>query len=114
MSLVIKKKTFTLTRFFFYVQLAQFRQRKAQSDGQNVSKKQKKKKKASNTKDEESMQDSPDIDQSRGDETSTYSSRRGAAAAADFNIIRTLQSGEIVKDNQTYNIEVSVYQILIN
>ncbi|KYO26647.1 A-kinase anchor protein 9 isoform C [Alligator mississippiensis] len=85
--------------------LAQFRQRKAQSDGQNVSKKQKKKKKASNTKDEESMQDSPDIDQSRGDETSTYSSRRGAAAAADFNIIRTLQSGEIVKDNQTYNIE---------
>uniref|UniRef100_A0A7M4F6D0 A-kinase anchoring protein 9 n=1 Tax=Crocodylus porosus TaxID=8502 RepID=A0A7M4F6D0_CROPO len=105
MSLVIKKKTFTLTRFFSYVQLAQFRQRKAQSDGQNVSKKQKKKKKASNTKDEESVQDSPDIDQSRGDETSMYSGRRGAAATADFNIIRTLQSGEIVKDDQTYNIE---------
>ncbi|XP_019388575.1 PREDICTED: A-kinase anchor protein 9 isoform X3 [Crocodylus porosus] len=85
--------------------LAQFRQRKAQSDGQNVSKKQKKKKKASNTKDEESVQDSPDIDQSRGDETSMYSGRRGAAATADFNIIRTLQSGEIVKDDQTYNIE---------
>ncbi|XP_019363945.1 PREDICTED: A-kinase anchor protein 9 isoform X2 [Gavialis gangeticus] len=51
------------------------------------------------------MQDSPDIDQSRGDETSMYIGQRGAAATADFNIIRTLQSGEIVKDDQTYNIE---------
>ncbi|KAM9304112.1 A-kinase anchor protein 9 isoform 3-T3 [Morus bassanus] len=85
--------------------LAQFRQRKAQTDGQNGSKKQKKKKKAANIKDEESIQDGIDADRSRGDETSTYSSRRGAAATADFAIIRTLHSGEIIKHNQTYTIE---------
>ncbi|NXN56599.1 AKAP9 protein, partial [Rynchops niger] len=86
-------------------QLAQFRQRKAQTDGQNGSKKQKKKKKTANIKDEESIQDGIDTDRSRGDETSMCSSRRGAAAAADFAIIRTLHSGEIIKHNQTYTIE---------
>ncbi|XP_074430753.1 A-kinase anchor protein 9 isoform X6 [Larus michahellis] len=85
--------------------LAQFRQRKAQTDGQNGSKKQKKKKKTANIKDEESIQDGIDTDRSRGDETSMCSSRRGAAAAADFAIIRTLHSGEIIKHNQTYTIE---------
>ncbi|XP_076187660.1 A-kinase anchor protein 9 isoform X11 [Aptenodytes patagonicus] len=85
--------------------LAQFRQRKAQTDGQNGSKKQKKKKKTANIKDEESIQDGIDTDRSRGDETSTCSSRRGAAATADFAITRTLHSGEIIKHNQTYTIE---------
>uniref|UniRef100_A0A8C8VNJ0 A-kinase anchoring protein 9 n=1 Tax=Pelusios castaneus TaxID=367368 RepID=A0A8C8VNJ0_9SAUR len=85
--------------------LAQFRQRKAQSDGQSASKKQKKKKKTSNTKDEESIQDGTDIDQSRCDETSKHSSKRGAAAAADFTIMRTLRSGEIIKHDQIYTIE---------
>ncbi|XP_039382279.1 A-kinase anchor protein 9 isoform X3 [Mauremys reevesii] len=83
--------------------LAQFRQRKAQSDGQSASKKQKKKKKASNTKDEELIQDGPDIDRSQGDETSTH--QRGAAATADFAIMRTLRSREIIKHDQTYTIE---------
>uniref|UniRef100_A0A8C0IWP2 A-kinase anchoring protein 9 n=1 Tax=Chelonoidis abingdonii TaxID=106734 RepID=A0A8C0IWP2_CHEAB len=69
------------------------------------SKKQKKKKKASNTKDEESIQDGPDIDWSQGDETSTY--QRGAAATADFAMMRTLRSGEIIKHDQTYTIEVN-------
>ncbi|XP_043365266.1 A-kinase anchor protein 9 isoform X16 [Dermochelys coriacea] len=82
--------------------LAQFRQRKAQSDGQSASKKQKKKKKASNTKDEESIQDGPDIDRSQGDETSTH--QRGAAATAEF-VMRTLRSREIIKHDQTYAIE---------
>ncbi|XP_032924178.1 A-kinase anchor protein 9 isoform X2 [Catharus ustulatus] len=85
--------------------LAQFRQRKAQTDGQNGSKKQKKKKKAANIKDEESIQDGIEADQSRGDEISTCSSRRGAAATADFAIIRTLHSGEIIKHTQAYTIE---------
>ncbi|CAM9225918.1 unnamed protein product [Bubo scandiacus] len=85
--------------------LAQFRQRKAQTDGQNGSKKQKKKKKTANIKDEESIQDGIDTDRSRGDEISTCSSRRGAAATADFAIIRTLHSGEIIKHNQTYTLE---------
>ncbi|NXK74999.1 AKAP9 protein, partial [Amazona guildingii] len=86
-------------------QLAQFRQRKAQTDGQNGSKKQKKKKKTANIKDEESVQDGIDTERSRGDEASTCSSRRGAGATADFAIIRTLHSGEIVKHSQTYTIE---------
>ncbi|XP_071416776.1 A-kinase anchor protein 9 isoform X2 [Pithys albifrons albifrons] len=86
--------------------LAQFRQRKAQTDGQNGSKKQKKKKKTANIKDEESVQDGIETDRSRGDEVSTCSSRRGAAAAtADFAIIRTLHSGEIIKHSQAYTIE---------
>ncbi|NXK02000.1 AKAP9 protein, partial [Herpetotheres cachinnans] len=86
-------------------QLAQFRQRKAQTDGQNGTKKQKKKKKTANIKGEESIQDGADTDQSRGDETSTCSSRRGAAAAADFAVVRTLHRGEIVKHSQTYTTE---------
>ncbi|NXK59938.1 AKAP9 protein, partial [Sylvietta virens] len=86
-------------------QLAQFRQRKAQSDGQNGSKKQKKKKKIANIKDEESIQDGIETDRSRSDEISTCSSRRGAAATADFAIIRTLHSGEIIKHTQAYTIE---------
>ncbi|NWQ87995.1 AKAP9 protein, partial [Burhinus bistriatus] len=86
-------------------QLAQFRQRKAQTDGQNGSKKQKKKKKTANIKDEESIQDGIDTDRSRGDETSPCSSRRGAAATADFAIIRASHSGEIIKHNQTYTTE---------
>ncbi|NXH96500.1 AKAP9 protein, partial [Pachycephala philippinensis] len=86
-------------------QLAQFRQRKAQTDGQNGSKKQKKKKKTANIKDEESIQDGMETDRSRSDEISTCSSRRGAAATADFAIIRTLHSGEIIKHTQAYTIE---------
>ncbi|NXA98442.1 AKAP9 protein, partial [Melanocharis versteri] len=86
-------------------QLAQFRQRKAQTDGQNGSKKQKKKKKTANIKDEESIQDGIETDRSRSDEVSTCSSRRGAAATADFAIIRTLHSGEIIKHTQAYTIE---------
>ncbi|XP_063268528.1 A-kinase anchor protein 9 isoform X2 [Prinia subflava] len=85
--------------------LAQFRQRKAQTDGQNGSKKQKKKKKTANIKDEESIQDGIETDRSRSDEISTCSSRRGAAATADFAVIRTLHSGEIIKHTQAYTIE---------
>ncbi|XP_035175113.1 A-kinase anchor protein 9 isoform X5 [Oxyura jamaicensis] len=85
--------------------LAQFRQRKAQTDGQNASKKQKKKRKTASIKDEESIQDGIDIDRSRGDETSTCSSRRGAAATAEFAVTRTLHSGEIITHSQTYTTE---------
>lgn len=96
------------------IQLAQFRQRKAQTDSQNGSKKQKKKKKTANIKDEESIQDGIDTDRSRGDETSICSNQRGAAATADFAIIRTLHSGEILKHNQAYTIEVSLSQTVNN
>uniref|UniRef100_A0A8B9CB60 A-kinase anchoring protein 9 n=1 Tax=Anser brachyrhynchus TaxID=132585 RepID=A0A8B9CB60_9AVES len=93
------------------VQLAQFRQRKAQTDGQNASKKQKKKRKTASIKDEESIQDGIDIDRSRGDETFTCSSRRGAAATAEFAVMRTLHSGEIITHSQTYTTEVSLSQV---
>ncbi|NXE32623.1 AKAP9 protein, partial [Ptilorrhoa leucosticta] len=86
-------------------QLAQFRQRKAQTDGQNGSKKQKKKKKTANIKDEESLQDGIETDRSRSDEISSCSSRRGAAATADFAIIRTVHCGEIIKHTQAYTTE---------
>uniref|UniRef100_A0A8B9GMU6 A-kinase anchoring protein 9 n=1 Tax=Amazona collaria TaxID=241587 RepID=A0A8B9GMU6_9PSIT len=105
MSLVINRKTFTFNKILSFMQLAQFRQRKAQTDGQNGSKKQKKKKKTANIKDEESVQDGIDTERFQGDEASTCSSRRGAGATADFAIIRTLHSGEIVKHSQTYTIE---------
>ncbi|XP_041264256.1 A-kinase anchor protein 9 isoform X5 [Onychostruthus taczanowskii] len=85
--------------------LAQFRQRKAQTDGQNGSKKQKRKKKTASIKDEESIQDGIETDRSRSDEISTCSSRRGGAATADFAIIRTLHSGEIIKHAPAYTIE---------
>ncbi|XP_050565018.1 A-kinase anchor protein 9 isoform X1 [Cygnus atratus] len=85
--------------------LAQFRQRKAQTDGQNASKKQKKKRKTASIKDEESIQDGIDIDRSRGDETFTCSSRRGAAATAEFAVMRTFHSGEIITHSQTYTTE---------
>ncbi|XP_065587317.1 A-kinase anchor protein 9 isoform X2 [Cyrtonyx montezumae] len=85
--------------------LAQFRQRKAQTDGQSSSKKQKKKRKTASVKDEESVQDGLDIDRSRGDETSTCTNRKGAAATADFAVTRTLHSGEIIKHIQAYATE---------
>ncbi|XP_059699050.1 A-kinase anchor protein 9 isoform X5 [Haemorhous mexicanus] len=93
--------------------LAQFRQRKAQTDGQNGSKKQKKKKKTANIKDEESIQDGIETDRSRSDEISTCSSRRGGAATADFAIIRTLHSGEIIKHTPAYTIELQEFEAAI-
>lgn len=89
------------------MQLAQFRQRKAHSDSQNVSKKQKKRKKLSNTKDDELVQESLDIEQSQGEDASLHSCQRGATATSDFAVVRTLHSGEVIKHDQTYTAEVS-------
>uniref|UniRef100_A0A8C6IXY8 Uncharacterized protein n=1 Tax=Melopsittacus undulatus TaxID=13146 RepID=A0A8C6IXY8_MELUD len=114
MSLVINRKTFSFNKILSFIQLAQFRQRKAQTDGQNGSKKQKKKKKTANIKDEESVQDGIDTERSRGGEASTCSSRRGAGATADFAIIRTLHSGELTKHSQTYTIEVKIVFTQVN
>ncbi|KAJ7322308.1 hypothetical protein JRQ81_018595 [Phrynocephalus forsythii] len=85
--------------------LAQFRQRKAHSDGQHAPKKQKKKKKASNSKDEELVQESLDLDQSQED-ASSHSCQRGAAATADYVTVRTLHSDEMIKHDQTYATEL--------
>uniref|UniRef100_A0ABM5GNN4 A-kinase anchor protein 9 isoform X4 n=1 Tax=Pogona vitticeps TaxID=103695 RepID=A0ABM5GNN4_9SAUR len=85
--------------------LAQFRQRKAHSDGQHASKKQKKKKKASNSKDEELVQEGLDLDQSQEDAYS-HSCQRGAAATTDFVTARTLHNDEMIKHDQTYAAEL--------
>ncbi|XP_036615019.1 A-kinase anchor protein 9 [Trichosurus vulpecula] len=84
--------------------LAQFRQKKAQSDGQNPSKKQKRKKKSSARKYEDSSYTS-NIDQSQGDELYVTSSQRGASVTPEFSIMRTLHTGEIIKHDQSYTVE---------
>uniref|UniRef100_A0A5F8G920 A-kinase anchoring protein 9 n=1 Tax=Monodelphis domestica TaxID=13616 RepID=A0A5F8G920_MONDO len=90
--------------FFSPFKLAQFRQKKAQSDGQTPSKKQKRKKKSSARKYEDSSYTS-NIDQSQGDQLYMNSSQRGASMTPEFSIMRTLQSGEIIKHDQSYTIE---------
>ncbi|XP_041104798.1 A-kinase anchor protein 9 isoform X11 [Polyodon spathula] len=83
--------------------LAEYRQRKAQADGQ---KKQKKKKKSPGTRERANAQDGPDHNQSLGEDPSEQSTGRGAATdAAEFTISRTLRSGDTIKQDQTYTIE---------
>ncbi|KAB0341612.1 hypothetical protein FD754_018538, partial [Muntiacus muntjak] len=78
--------------------LAQFRQRKAQSDGQNP-KKQKKKRKTSSSKHDVSAYHAINIEQSQSDE------RSGTAVPPESTITRTLHSGEIVKCDQVFSVE---------
>ncbi|XP_043923601.1 A-kinase anchor protein 9 isoform X2 [Protopterus annectens] len=86
--------------------LAEFRQRKAQADGQSPRKKPKKKKRASGKEDSEPVQDGADVDQSQGDESYAHSSHRGSGdSSAEFCLTRTLQRGDIIKHDQTYTIE---------
>ncbi|XP_060160562.1 A-kinase anchor protein 9 isoform X10 [Globicephala melas] len=85
--------------------LAQFRQRKAQSDGQNP-KKQKKKRKTSSSKHDMSAYHAVNIEQSQSDEMCTNSSQRlGSAVTPESTIMRTLHSGEIVKHDQVFSVE---------
>ncbi|XP_069504525.1 A-kinase anchor protein 9 isoform X2 [Ambystoma mexicanum] len=85
--------------------LAQFRQRKAQVDGQNIPRKQKKKKKTNSSKDSELSEDGPDISQSHSDESNTHTTQRGATATTEYTILRTLCTGDTIKHDQTYTIE---------
>nr|XP_019782616.2 A-kinase anchor protein 9 isoform X9 [Tursiops truncatus] len=85
--------------------LAQFRQRKAQSDGQ-YPKKQKKKRKTSSSKHDMSAYHAVNIEQSQSDEMCTNSSQRlGSAVTPESTIMRTLHSGEIVKHDQVFSVE---------
>ncbi|XP_068406788.1 A-kinase anchor protein 9 isoform X1 [Eschrichtius robustus] len=85
--------------------LAQFRQRKAQSDGQNP-KKQKKKRKTSSSKHDMSAYHAVNIEQSQSDEMCTNSSQRsGSAVTPESTIMRALHSGEIVKHDQVFSVE---------
>uniref|UniRef100_UPI00398F60B0 A-kinase anchor protein 9 n=1 Tax=Pristiophorus japonicus TaxID=55135 RepID=UPI00398F60B0 len=82
--------------------LAQFRQRKAQTALQTPGKKQKKKKKAA-SKVEEKIQHDTIKHQLQGVKTSAE--RGPAGDGAEFIINRTLHSGDIIKQDQTYTIE---------
>lgn len=94
-------------RISFYVQLAQFRQRKAYSDGQHAFKKQKKKK-ISKVKDEELIQEGLDINQLQTEEASPHNFQKGAAATSESVIVKTLHTDEMIKHDQTYTTDVSV------
>lgn len=86
--------------------LAQFRQRKAQSDGQNP-KKQKKKRKTSSSKHDVSAYHAVNIEQTQSDEACVRSSQRsGAAVPPESTITRTLHGGEIVKCDQVFSVEL--------
>lgn len=76
-------------------QLAEYRQRKAQSDGQKKQKKKKKKKDA----DEEGTRDEAGEQEEGGG--------GGAPPHTEFTFSRTLRRGETVKHDQHYTIEVS-------
>ncbi|KAI4570241.1 hypothetical protein MJT46_005758 [Ovis ammon polii x Ovis aries] len=85
--------------------LAQFRQRKAQSDGQNP-KKQKKKRKTSSSKHDVSAYHAINIEQTQSDETCVSNSQRsGTAVPPESTITRTLHSGETVKCDQVFSVE---------
>ncbi|XP_039592856.1 A-kinase anchor protein 9 isoform X2 [Polypterus senegalus] len=83
--------------------LAEYRQKKAQADGQ---KRLKKKKKVPGCTEEGHIQDCPDHVHSQSGETSQQSTAKGASTdAADFSISRTLRSGDTIKHDQIYTIE---------
>uniref|UniRef100_A0A670ZEE9 A-kinase anchoring protein 9 n=1 Tax=Pseudonaja textilis TaxID=8673 RepID=A0A670ZEE9_PSETE len=86
-------------------QLAQFRQRKAYSDGQHKKKK-KKKKKISKVKDEELIQEGLDTNQLQTEEASLHSFQRGAASTTECVTVRTLHSDEMIKHDQIYTTEL--------
>ncbi|XP_014446039.1 A-kinase anchor protein 9 isoform X3 [Tupaia chinensis] len=81
--------------------LAQFRQRRAQSDGQNSLKKQKKKRKTSSSKHDMSAYHGLTVDQPQSDEMHINSSQKvESAGTPESTIMRTLHSEEIMKHDQ--------------
>ncbi|XP_014307870.1 A-kinase anchor protein 9 isoform X15 [Myotis lucifugus] len=85
--------------------LAQFRQRKAQCDGQNPSKK-KKKKNTSSGKLDVSAYHALNIEQSQSDEMYVNSSQGvGSVVTPESTVMKTLHSGEIIKHNQVFSVE---------
>ncbi|XP_032108947.1 A-kinase anchor protein 9 isoform X2 [Sapajus apella] len=86
--------------------LAQFRQRKAQSDGQNPSKKQKKKRKTSGSKHDVSAHHDLNIHQSQCDEMYINSTQRVESTVTPESTMRTLHSGEITSHDQVFSAEL--------
>ncbi|XP_018410302.1 PREDICTED: A-kinase anchor protein 9-like [Nanorana parkeri] len=86
--------------------LAQFRQRKGQTDSQASTKKTKKKKKtASGSKHREQPEETPEAGLSQSNEAPSQMAPSGASTTAEFTIMRTLPHGEVIKHDETYTIE---------
>ncbi|XP_062035094.1 A-kinase anchor protein 9 isoform X2 [Lepus europaeus] len=86
--------------------LAQFRQRKAQSDGQNPTKKQKKKRKTLSSKQDVSAYDGLNVDQTQSEEKRMNSCQgAGPTGTPESTESRTLHSGEIIKAKQVFSAE---------
>ncbi|XP_054420494.1 A-kinase anchor protein 9 isoform X2 [Pteronotus mesoamericanus] len=90
---------------FGKAKLAQFRQKKAQCDGLNPSKK-KKRKNTSSSKHDVSAYHSLNIEQSHSDDLYMNSSQGvGSVVTPESTIMRTLHSGEIIKHDQVFSVE---------
>ncbi|CAI9556874.1 unnamed protein product, partial [Staurois parvus] len=85
--------------------LAQFRQRKGQTDSQASTKKSKKKKTSSGSKHREKPEETPEAGLSQNDETLSQTAPSGASTTAEFTIMRTLPHGEMIQHDKTYTIE---------
>ncbi|VCW69949.1 unnamed protein product [Gulo gulo] len=100
--------------------LAQFRQRKAQSDGQNPSKKQKKKRKTSSSKHDVSTYHALNIEHSQSDEMYINSSQRvGTAVTPESTIMKRDEvfsvepESEISTTADDYSSEVRISNIMV-
>ncbi|XP_056375007.1 A-kinase anchor protein 9 isoform X2 [Hyla sarda] len=85
--------------------LAQFRQRKGQSDSQNTAKKNKKKKTSSGSKQHDKSDLVSEAGLSQSNDAPSQTTPSGAATTAEFTIMRTLPQGEIIQHDKTYTIE---------
>lgn len=111
----VKAESVTLCVSLFLLQLAEYRQRKAHADSQ---KKQKKKKKRKPGEDSEGdSQGRVEVEPDRtvgGEEEVSGGGRDGSQEGnkdpptTEFTFARTLRSGETVKHDQTYTIEVDI------
>lgn len=95
--------------------MAEYRQRKAHADSQKKQKKKKKKKGEEDSERDPQGRVEVEPDQSVGGEEGSGGGRDGSQEGnkdpptTEFTFARTLRSGETVKHDQTYTIEVDTY-----
>lgn len=105
----------TLPVFLFPLQLAEYRQRKAHADSQKKQKKKKKKKSPEDSEGDSQGRVEVEPDQSVGGEEGSGGGRDGSQEGnkkpptTEFTFARTMRSGETVKHDQTYTIEVDTW-----
>lgn len=109
----------TLPVSFFPLQLAEYRQRKAHADSQKKQKKKKKKKPGEDSEGNSQGRVEVEPDQSVRGEEGLGGGRDGSQEGnkdpptTEFTFARTLRSGETVKHDQTYTIEVDTHYSLL-